>query len=44
MPRPGGPMGRVNEKSKDFFGTMKKAHIYGLFDIIQFFHFGKFSI
>lgn len=24
MPRPGGPMGRVNEKSKDFKGTMQR--------------------
>ena len=27
MPRPGGPMNRVNEKSKDFFGTMKRLFL-----------------
>ena len=27
MPRPRGPMNRVNEKSKDFFGTMKRLFL-----------------
>lgn len=27
MPRPGGPKNRVNEKSKDFFGTMKRLFL-----------------
>ncbi len=27
MPKPGGPMNRVNEKSKDFFGTMKRLFL-----------------